>query len=73
MYRKPNGEYTDDIGEMAKAWRELAAPIEKATGWKLYAFNPDLAFRAPPTRSWQNVQIPVEFAHALSNALKKEE
>lgn len=70
-YRKPNGEYTKDVVEMAEAWRKLAAPIEKATGWKLYGFNPDLAFTSPQTR--QSVSLPVTFAQALSNALAREE
>lgn len=67
MYRKPNGEYAEDVKEMAKAWRDLAAPIEKATGWVLYGFSPGLSFHSPNGR--QTVQIPVQFAHALSEAL----
>ena len=71
IYWKPNGEYTEDVKEAADAWMKLAAPIEKATGWKLYAFSPDLAFRSPNGHC--AAQLPVGFARALSSALKKEE
>lgn len=69
MYRKPNGEYTEDAEEMTAAWMELAAPIEKATGWVMYAFCPSLAF----TKSGVTATLPVKFARALSSALRKEE
>lgn len=67
MYRKPNGEYTEDAEEMTTAWEKLAKPIERATGWTMYAFDPDLAFHSPD--QWRTAHIPVRFACALVRAL----
>ena len=73
MYRKPNGTGTDDVEEGVNAWKALAAPIEKATGWKLYAFDPDLCFQETSERPWQHQSISVQFATALVKALPNEE
>lgn len=45
--RKPNGKYTYSATAYLRAWRALARPIEKAFGWRLRAFNPDLSFETP--------------------------
>jgi len=69
MYRKPDGEYTEDAEEMTSAWSDLARPIEEATGYVLYAFCLNLSFQS--LKGWPTVQLPVEFVRALVGALEK--
>ena len=40
--RLPNGDHTTDVDEYVGAWREYAAPAIKATGGRLYAFDPGI-------------------------------
>ena len=58
----PNGEVTYDQEEYIDAWRALATPVERITGWRLAAFDPDLLFRVDANRS---EQISVELAEHI--------
>lgn len=65
--RLPNGSVTESMHEFEMCWRTLADPIEKATGWKLYAFDPGLSFSDP--ENYRVVSLPIDFAKALGHAL----
>ena len=65
MRRLPDGILTDDFDEYVDAWQGIANPIEDATGWHLYGFDPTLSF----SNGKAVVQMPVDFAKDLSDAL----
>lgn len=72
MYRKPDGTPTADTQEYIESWKNLAGPIEEATGWRLTSFDPLLSFVDTSTKHWWGcVQITVAFAQALSKALRR--
>ena len=50
-----------------KEWRDLAAPIEKLTGAKHYAFDPDLAFAFGP----RTISIDRWFAELINTGVGK--
>ena len=67
IWRLPDGTKTEDFDEYIDAWQGIANPIEYATGYKLYAFDPTISFSNGKTV----VQMPVEFAQDLSDALNE--
>lgn len=66
IYKLPDGQDTENTDEYIKSWRELAKPIEKATGYLLYGFNPGLAF----SNGREVIDISTEFAKKLKEALE---
>ncbi len=65
-YRLPDGKDTENADEYIKSWRELAKPIEKATGYKLYGFNPGFSF----SNGREVIDISCEFVKKLKEALE---
>ena len=41
----PTGKFTSSNRRYFQEWKQIAKPIEKATGYKLYAFNPGFCFQ----------------------------
>lgn len=65
--RLPDGTTTTSDTKYVKTWRELAAPIEKELGWRLFAFDPGLSFQ---TGKNSTVSIPVELAEWIKTAIE---
>lgn len=42
--RLPSGNYTSNLDYYLRAWKQVARPIIKKTGWRLMAFNPGFLF-----------------------------
>jgi hypothetical protein len=61
-YRLPWGGETKSVREYQRAWRRLAAPIEKALEVTLYGYNPGLAFDIDGRRTWL---VPADLAAKL--------
>ena len=66
-YRLPNGKTTKSVNKMIKAWRDLAKPIEEATGATVRGFDPGISFNF----DYHCIQLPIGFVEALNKALKK--
>lgn len=66
MYRLPSGIETGSVEEYLSAWKELAAPIEKATGSRLAAFDPGFQFALGKLSWWLPVEVALAFKKALS-------
>ena len=66
MRRLPDGTLTEDINDYLEAWQTLGRPIEEATGFYLYGFDPTLSFSNGPL----NVQLPVGFVEKMNEALE---
>jgi hypothetical protein len=64
---------TEDIDVYIKAWRSLAAPIERELGLTLNGFDPVFNFLKgnPQTNNVTSVDLPVWFVRDLSEALVK--
>ena len=66
-YRLPDGDSTISHEEYTGAWMKLAKPIERATGSKVYGFDPDLAFMCVGSQHY--FHLPVWVAQKLHDAL----
>lgn len=42
--RLPSGNYTSNLKYYLRAWKQVARPIIKKTGWRLMAFDPGFLF-----------------------------
>lgn len=67
-YRLPSGETTKSVEVYLAAWRELGRPISEITGYKLYAYDPDMSFQSPDF--WDTFDIPVHVAIKLYPHIK---
>lgn len=68
--RLPDGHYTKNRRHYHKAWKELAKPIEVATGAKLVSYGPVLEFA---TKNYQyTFRLGLYEARKLSAALSQE-
>jgi len=65
----PDKTTTIDINKMLKAWRELAAPVERITGMKMYGFDPDLLI-GDGTKSFS---YPIWLAKMIATALAEKD
>lgn len=70
-YKLPDGTKTDDVEDYVKAWDDLVKPIEDATGYVLFAYDPDVAFKRNDDEYPFPVSLPLDFAIKLSKALRK--
>jgi hypothetical protein len=43
-YRLPTGNITKSVDYYLRSWKSIGRKVEKQTGWKLGAFDPDLQF-----------------------------
>jgi len=46
LRRLPSGNYTRNLNYYLRAWKQVARPIIKKTGWKLIGFDPGFLFDA---------------------------
>lgn len=70
--RLPNGELTTDVRAYCDAWDEFAAPLERALGWKMVAFDSEVVFKMP---DGERVRLPtgaVDSLNTLVNSRGKE-
>jgi hypothetical protein len=50
-YRLPDGKTTTDTREYSQAWGDVAYPLERAFGWRVFAYNPGFVFERPGKKS----------------------
>ena len=67
--RMPDGVETKSAKKYAAAWRAEAAAVEQLTGWRLCAFDPGLSFHAPTHRATRVVDVDLELARCITNAI----
>lgn len=61
---------TEDVDQYAKAWQDIAAPVEQALGLSLTGFDPDFMFtKGSPQRDGAVVSLPLWFVRDLSQKL----
>jgi len=68
-YFMPDKTSTTNFADYCAAWAKLAAPIERVTGYHMYAFDPGLTF----TRKGQSFDLPLDVAQSISEALEEVE
>lgn len=64
---------TGDIDQYIRAWRDMAAPVERALGLTLNGFDPGFVFIKgnPQTSTTTSVSLPVWFVRDLSEHLRQ--
>lgn len=73
-YRLPDGHATTNVELYARAWKKLAAPIERALDVVLTGFDPSMAFRAFGGKGLQSsIQLELWVALRLYKALTGED
>ena len=70
-YRLPSGNYTSNLNYYIKAWKKVASPICKATGWKIVAFNPDFQFLSIEDGNQKTVSMPLWAVKHINNSIKR--
>ena len=68
MYKIPGSQENVNQNEYIDWYRKTAKPIEKATGARLYGFDPDFSFRWERT----TINLPTSFVVKLSQIFTKE-
>jgi len=62
MHKLPGGEIARSEIEYIDAWRALGEPFFAALGWRLYAYDPDLAFIVEKKGKTENVCVELALA-----------
>jgi len=77
-YRLPGGvDTTTSRPKYYRKWKKLIRAIQKATGWTVRSYDPDLSLsrmRKLPdgtVRAEHSIQIPVEFANKILELKRK--
>lgn len=66
VFRLPNGEMTKDISHYLLAWRKLSRPLERLTGMRHTAFDPDVHFDG----YGKSISLPIWFLELINDSLR---